>query len=384
MRVLMLTTVLPHGRSGGELVTAAFADAIRSGGHELRMIGWLRPGQAPSDDHAQLAVGERAIETATASAVARAGWTLRAAGSNAPYSVAKYAGRSYSRLAARESARAELVIADHAQVGPVARAVASAPLVLIAHNAERDLYAQQATGQGIGALARRREARLIGREEKRLAASAAAVWALTADDAASFRALGARSVAQFDIPVAKPAPGTSARDARVVVLGNWTWDANARGLRWFVDEVVPRLPPAVDVRVGGAGADWLAGHGRVDYSGRVASAADFLSGARVVAVPSVAGGGVQVKTLDAIASGGWVVATPTALRGIGEPPPTVVRAGDAESFARAVAELCLGDQPPPAEAAWSWTEERALRFSSAVASELARLAPSSAPARNSG
>jgi hypothetical protein len=48
-----------------------------------------------------------------------------------------------------------------------------------------------------------------------------------------------------------------------------------------------------------------------------------MAQAKVVAIPTLSGGGIQIKTLDAIASGSAIVATPVALRGISDPPATV-------------------------------------------------------------
>lgn len=89
----------------------------------------------------------------------------------------------------------------------------------------------------------------------------------------------------------------------------------------------------------------------------------FLQSACVVAVPSVTGAGVQVKTLDAIATGRSVVASETAMRGISDAPPTVRVAPDARSFASAV-EDALATEPSAAEsaAAQAWARERRARF----------------------
>src|SRR4029077_15790218 len=103
----------------------------------------------------------------------------------------------------------------------------------------------------------------------------------------------------------------------VAVLGTWTWSANRAGLKWFLGEVCPHLPPWLAVEVAGAGSEALEGSAPgVRMRGRVPEVMPFLQRARVVAVPSVRGEGVQINTLDAIASGRAVVATPIATRGI--------------------------------------------------------------------
>jgi hypothetical protein len=58
-----------------------------------------------------------------------------------------------------------------------------------------------------------------------------------------------------------------------------------------------------------------------------------MAQARVLAIPTLSGGGIEIKTLDAIASGSQIVAMPTAIRGISKPPPTVQIAQNHQQFA---------------------------------------------------
>jgi hypothetical protein len=386
MRILFLTTVLPRGRSGGEVVSQAFIDGLRAAGHHVAVIGWARPGDAGAAEGEQLA-GRRPIETSEAPLPVRAGWLLRALATRRPFSVAKYDGDGYLRRAAAALEHAELVVLDHSQAGLVTRRLGGgAPRVLIAHNVENQVYAEQAAAEGRASWLWRREARLMAVEERRLAAEAAAVWTLTERDAAAFAQMGAERVVSFDAPsaVSVRPPHSAPGGGYVALLGNWTWEPNARGLRWFLGEVVPLLPADFPIEVAGAGADWLERDPRVTYRGRVVDAAAFLAASRVVAVPSIAGGGVQVKTLDAIASGAWVVAGSEALRGIDEPPPTVFEARDAASFAAALTGIAASDQPAPAGEAIAWSAGRAARFAAEVAAEAGRVAPITAPANATG
>ena len=74
---------------------------------------------------------------------------------------------------------------------------------------------------------------------------------------------------------------------------------------------------------------------------------------------------MQVKTLDAIASGRRVVATETAMRGISAPPSTVtvVADGDAAAFAAAVRDAAAaGAGGEAVAAAREWAEARRARF----------------------
>jgi hypothetical protein len=151
-------------------------------------------------------------------------------------------------------------------------------------------------------------------------------------------------------------------------LGTWAWEANAVGLRWFVQEVVPMLPEGLDIRVAGIGADdTVAGAPSVKAVGRVPDAVEFLRSARVVVIPTQAGGGVQIKSIDAISTGARIVATSLAVRGIGEIPPHVVVVDGEQDFAAAVAGM-LAEPPTGAEMEYShrWATTRAELFAQGV------------------
>lgn len=382
MRAPILTTVLPHERhSGGEIVTQEIADALGRAGFSVPVVGYSRPGAAEAGPRQAHRVGTRPIETDRAGLRALV-WMGASLLRGIPYSVAKYRSRAYLGVARRALIEPPgLVVAIPAQtwfaVPEVERC--GAPLVYVAHNVEADVYrrlAEAATGR-VKRWAYRREARLVDVAERDLVRKADQVWALTEDDAARLGALGSRREVRT---LAAPSrlepvePGPAGCD--VALLGSWTWQANAHGLEWFSREVVPLLPPGMTVRVAGAGADWLRGrHPRVEVLGRVPDAREFLSTARVLAVPSTEGGGVQVKVLDAVATGLPVVATRVATRGLSGLPGSVKVAESAEEFALVLREsVAIAPAARVCPEAVEWSRARARQFDTDVgawASELA-------------
>jgi len=369
--ILFLTTVLPTERlTGSEVVSDAFVRALRADGHGVTVLGYRRRGCAPPLHRDDVAVADRHIETRGAGA--RPGlWMARAIFQRQPYSAVKYASRPYRSAASkrhRHSGRT-LVVIDHAQMGWVVPATGwSVPHAYLAHNVEHRLYAQLAEKGGVYTWLHRRESARILRAEVRLCRTAAAVWSLTAKDAAALTQLGGAPARAFDTPatVVPPDPGPAHCD--VALLGSWTWEANAAGLRWFLDSVLPRLAPGLDVRVAGAGAEEVVGpRDGVSARGRVPDAMGFLQTARVIAVPATAGTGVQVKTLDAIACGRPVVVTPMGMRGIADPPEGVSVAADPEAFASALQEAV--DAPGLDHVRTDgreWAQRRATRFDEQV------------------
>jgi hypothetical protein len=380
MEILVLSTVLPHGRaSGGEIATHAVVDALEAAGHRVTVLGYRRRGETRDAPRGWVEVGERSIETDEAGRAQVATWLGSAFARRLPYSAAKFRSRPYRRAAwARlSSGKFHLAVVDHAQMGwlvPMLERTGT-PHVLLAENVETLLYARRAKGsRGLGRALYRREERLVGRLEERLARRARAVWALGPSDATHFRRFGAALVlplpSHFDPPAA---PVEKRRD--IALLGTWTWDESRAALEWFLDQVAPRLPAGLTVEVAGRGGEWIDGsHPEVRYCGFVPDALEFLSGARVVAVPGAGATGVQVKTLDAIASGACVVASPPALRDLPDPPSSVRVAATPEEFAQGLRELAAAPEAlTPQRAGIEWSEERRQRFTAVVA-EAARSA----------
>jgi glycosyltransferase involved in cell wall biosynthesis len=222
-----------------------------------------------------------------------------------------------------------------------------------------------------------REARLLEAVETELARSADQVWTLSDADAEALAAMGADGRTQrFDLlPVELPSTASPAPETDVTILGTWTWNANRAGLKWFLSEVCPHIPDSLSVEVAGAGTETLeAPPANVTFMGRVPEVMPFLRRGRVVAAPSVRGEGVQIKTLDAIASGRPVVATPIATRGIEELPPTVSVAQDPAEFAERLVQAASRPlDATAANAGRAWIESRRSAFERAVTDAIEQL-----------
>jgi hypothetical protein len=377
VRVLYTTILLPGlRRTGAEVASQGFVDALRALGHDVTVLGYRRTGTEPPVAPGDVTVGDRHIETA-GSGLRAAGWMASAMLTRRPYTTTKFVSRAYRDAVAVRLRHAppDLVVVDHARMGWLVPrgGFPDAPFVLIAHNVEHRLYAGLAEAGGRRGPLHRREAARILEVERRLCGDAREVWTLTSADAEALGALGARTrsfgIPPVGVPAAPPAPSIDA-----AVLGGWHWESNAAGLRWLAGDVAPHLGGLV-VDVGGASAEPIAGEtAGLRVRGPVPDALAFLQSARVVAVPSVAGAGVQVKTLDAIASGRRVVATPTAMRGIDDPPPTVRVASAPADFAAALRDAAAApDDRAASDAGRAWARARTARFRAELAGALAEV-----------
>jgi polysaccharide biosynthesis protein PslH len=364
MKILYLTTVLPgKEKTGGEIATQVFVKALLELGHKLTVVGYQRK----DDTTYQVAqheyrIGQRFIETDRAG-LSIVGWLTQAFANNLPYSAAKYYSAHYLNTVRHflRTTKPELVILEHSQLGWLLPGLSS-QLVFIAHNVEHELYAEQVRQ---GGTVRRwlfnREARLIKLMEDKLARQAKQVWSLTEHDAHYFKQRNPHTV-RFPVPSAiSPRSVTSTKNCDIGLIGTWTWRANFLGLEWFLKEVHPLVPPQLSVAIAGKGAERLAPFpNNVNYQGFVPDARAFMEQARVVAIPSVSGGGIQIKTLDAIAVGSAIVATSVALRGIEDYPTEIAVADTPQQFATRLVEQL--QRPEPKQAFNYWTMQRQQRF----------------------
>ncbi|WP_136162217.1 glycosyltransferase [Sphingomonas flavalba] len=380
MHILVITTILPAGQAnGGEVWTQAVIDGLRRNGADVQVIGFDR--STASRGQGEIGLGIHPIETRQAPLRAL-WWGLRALVGR-PYTVEKWYSRHYVRRIAAliRERRWDLVIIDHAQMGWAARVIGETPFIHLSHQEESAVFAALAQAvYGIPRWLYAREARMMARVEGALVRAALETWCLSATDEAALTRHGAGKVRVLP-PLARPGcegpPAAEAPCSDVVLLGNWRWEPNAMALRWFLEQVCPRLPPGWRIDVGGAvDTRRQPAPPGVRFFGPVADVSAFFRRGRCVAVPSLAVAGANLKLLDAIASGRPVVASRQAIALIGAVPADVWEADDAIEFAAAL----LMPRPPKLADRRRWLAGRQVALDTGIAAALASLSTSQRPA----
>jgi len=193
-----------------------------------------------------------------------------------------------------------------------------------------------------------REARLLGRYERAVAARAAASLFVSRAEAALFGDAPRVEVVENGIDTGYFRPGVvppEARGGEIVFTGQMDYAPNIDAVRWFAAEVLPlvraRRPDARFAIVGRAptaAVRALAATPGVMVTGEVADVRGWLSAAQVAVAPLRIARGVQNKVLEAMATALPVVATGAAAEGI-DHADTIAVADGAEAFAAAVANL---------------------------------------------
>ncbi|RUT05571.1 glycosyl transferase [Dulcicalothrix desertica PCC 7102] len=343
MSILFLTTIIPRQQKmGSEVASQCFIDALKQKGHEVTVVGYMRQDDVFEPNSQEIVISKRYIETKKAK-LYPIFWFIISLFKGIPYSAAKYYSSAYVKTIKSlvSSNQYDAIIIEHSQLGWLAPFIKNKDkLIFIAHNIEHEIYHYhfQKSSNLISKLIYKREARLIKRIEDKLVTGVRQVWALTEHDAKYFRGVkGAMGVKVFPL-----SPGSGKLPDKPInkkfdigLIGSWLWKPNQEALHWFLQNVYPQLPNNLSIHVAGKGADWLIKeYPNIHYRGIVPNAQEFMAQAKVVAVPTLSGGGIQIKTLDAIASGSLLVATPVAMRGIPQPPLTVKVAKTSEEFTK--------------------------------------------------
>jgi glycosyltransferase involved in cell wall biosynthesis len=366
MRIAFLSTIVPNTlRTGSEIASRAILSILEELGHEVRLYAYGRQPfrvVAPVDT---VLLGTIPIETALAPAADKLAWAWRSLRSGLPISSEKY---NYLPPAALRdeimAGRPDLLIVDHVNLFPFVEPLAERlPTGVVFHDLQALSYAMVARG------ARRPWWRAIYAREARLNAAPARragqtrfSWFLSRDDAdraAAELGIAGGEVLPLYFPLQEPAAVAPASSPAcdVALIGTWSWPPVGQGIRWFLDEVVPRLAPETTIAVAGSGSLDLP-EARIRRMGLVPDARAFLASSRVSAVPTVAGTGIQIKTLELAATGTPAVSTPLGVRGLDTVPPNLKVAGSAAEFAEALMEAVRHPRPHDPSAGRAWNDAR--------------------------
>jgi polysaccharide biosynthesis protein PslH len=384
MRVLFLTTLLPARKlHGSEVASQNIIDGLQRNGCEVTVLGYGRKedGECQPAKN-EILVAERSVETKEAKLQAIF-WLLLSMLKRLPYSSTKYISKQYvNRLKSLLGEnRYDAIVIDHSQLGWLLKFInPRQKIIMIAHNIEYEMYLQHARNADhwLTKLIYQREATSINNLEQLLATKVTEIWALTEHDANHFARLAQSNKARA-LSLPSGFATTHNQDVEkqfdVGIIGSWAWMPNEEGLRWFLAEVYPHIPTHISIHVAGRGAEWLRDkYPNVTYRGFVPDAQAFMAEARVVAIPTLSGGGIQIKTLDAITAGARIVATPVAMRGIEHPPQTVTVTASPQEFAQLLDDVVTSPESQSTYAtAQKWYRDREEQFLGEIGQAIAAL-----------
>jgi glycosyltransferase involved in cell wall biosynthesis len=259
---------------------------------------------------------------------------------------------------ASEEWRPDVVIVVHGMAAAWARAFDPAiPAVLELHDLQWRWYASRAANaSGLGAALLRAEAWRYRRHVLSQLPRYAAAVTLSTDEARELRETASLPVSVIPIGVdtseLRPGPEPTG-SPRLVFTGTLDYIPNVNGIRWFVEEVWPRILqtcPEAELDIVGrdpvADVQALGRRPGVNVVGPVPSVAPYFDRAHAVVVPIREGTGVRVKIVEAMTAGRAIVTTSLGWEGLPhiEPGRHLLVADAPGAFAASAASL-LSDAP---------------------------------------
>jgi len=345
MNVLLLTQVLPYPPDSGPKVKTWNVLKYLAQHHQVTLVSFVRGDQ--SDDVRRLEKYCRAVYTVP---LQRGVWhDLGYMGlsllKNEPFLMVRDDRAAMRGLVDRLAleTRFDIAHADQTNMAQYAARVAGARKVLDAHNALWLLYRRlwETTGPGLRKWLLGRDYRLLKRYEGRVCRDFDAVLAVSEEDRKALEKAAGRPLDVTVIPIAVDTDEVQvvqreAEPRHILHIGTMYWPPNIDAVRWFVQAIYPLIHqqrPDVEFDVVGARppAELLAlndaGLG-INVTGYVADPTPYQRRAAVMVVPLLAGGGMRVKILNALAEGIPIVSTTLGYEGIDVAPGRDILVGD--------------------------------------------------------
>lgn len=245
---------------------------------------------------------------------------------------------------------------------PIIRQYSNAPITVRLQNVENIIWARLAAEQSFWP--KKRYLQLLAARMKRfefaIPEQCDALLPVSVVDEAYFRdEIGCKKplfllpycldVSQYKAWAGKPAnDNKEANEASLYYLGALDWTANTQGLEWFLRQVWPLVQqkcPNLKFYIAGRKMNeehrrYYANFPNVQPIGEVADAEIYHHSQDVMVVPLLAGSGMRVKIIEAMAWGKPIVATSIAAEGIEYENGRDIQIADTpENFANAVVRL---------------------------------------------
>lgn len=172
-------------------------------------------------------------------------------------------------------------------------------------------------------------------------------------DAVHAKRLGAKNAECVPNTIPSRSVGSGeGRGYSIVFSGNFEYQPNQQGLRWFLRECWPAILqqlPNLRLRLVGVGIEFAARHAfassNIDFVGPVEDAVAEIARSLVAIVPLLAGSGTRLKILEAWAAGTAVVSTPIGAEGLDLAGAEVVKiATTPASFSQSVVGLVQNEE----------------------------------------
>jgi glycosyltransferase involved in cell wall biosynthesis len=357
MNVLMLTQVLPYPPDSGPKIKTYNVIKYLAQRHRITLVSFVRGDQSEHVRHLERYCQAVYTVPMQRSAIRDAWYMGLSFFARQPFMMLRDDRKPMRDLIDRLSAEHhfDVVHADQLNMGQYARRVPGAFKILDEHNALWLLYKRlwETMSPGPQKLLLGRDWRRIKTYEGRLVRQFDAVLAVSHEDKVALQEAAGQPVEIVVIPIAIDTDQVTVvkretEPRHILHIGTMYWPPNIDAVNWFVRHVYPLIrqerpdvqfdvvgsrPPAELLALNDAGLG-------INVTGYVQDPTPYQRRAAVMVVPLLAGGGMRVKILNALAEGIPIVSTTLGYEGISVAPGKDILVGDTpEEFVTAVLSL---------------------------------------------
>jgi glycosyltransferase involved in cell wall biosynthesis len=345
VNILMLTQVLPYPPDSGPKIKTYNVIRYLAQEHHVTLVSFVRGDQSESARHLERYC--QAVYTVPMKrSILRDAWFMVLSFLiGQPFMMLRDACRPMRDLVARlgEEQSFDAVHADQLNMGQYAGCVSGALKVLDAHNALWMLYKRlwETMPPGPRKWLLGRDWRLLKAYEGQLVREFETVLAVSREDRDALQEAAGESVEIVVIPIAIDTDELAfvereAEPRHILHIGTMFWPPNVDAVDWFVREIYPLIRerrPDVEFDVVGSRPSRKllklndADQG-INFTGYVEDPMPYQRRAAVMVVPLLAGSGMRVKILDALAVGIPVVSTTLGCEGVEVTPGQDILVGD--------------------------------------------------------
>lgn len=251
--------------------------------------------------------------------------------SNMPYSTQRYCSSRLGQEISRLASEADLLVCDFLAPAANVPVGLTIPTVLFQHNVEAMIWQRHADNarNPLMRLYMKHQWRKMLNFEREQCLRFSHVVAVSESDAGVLRReYGVQSPSHVatgvDLEYFGAHAEVSASGHDIVFVGSMDWMPNEDGIRWFVDQVLPKVrlevPSAKLFVVGRSPSEAIRDLGRRDIgvkvTGTVADVRPYVRSAALFVVPLRIGGGTRLKIFEAMAMGTPVVSTTIGAEGL--------------------------------------------------------------------
>jgi glycosyltransferase involved in cell wall biosynthesis len=354
MNILMLTQVLPYPPDSGPKIKTYNVIKYLAQRHRVTLVSFVRGAQSSHVRHLERYC--KAVHTVPMTrSVMHDGLAMtRSLLTAQPWMMVRDDRKAMRDLVDRLSAEQhfDVVHADQLNMCQYAKRVPDASKILDAHNALWLLYKRlwETMPPGPRRLLLGRDWRLLKAYEGKLARQFDAVLAVSKGDQQALQEAAGQPIDVVVIPIAIDTDeikviDREAKPNHILHIGTMYWPPNIDAVNWFERQVYPLIRqerPDVQFDVVGSHppAEMLALNDAdlgINVAGYVEDPTPYQRQAAVMVVPLLAGGGMRVKILNALAEGIPIVSTTLGYEGIEVTPDKNILVSDSpEAFAAQV------------------------------------------------